>query len=207
MRKVFLTLISLFICLYAEAQFHFGPQISMNITSITNMGSELNMNTEPHAKVGFAVGGFAEYSFSDLISVQADLLYSQQGVSLGRSVLNPYNAEEALYETPGKVKIRTHYINLPIKAKFTYKDHLFAFIGPQFGLCLGGTRVKDGDKLKINSELNTFDCGMIVGAGWQFDFGLNLGISYNISFDNTFRETGKTSKNRVFAITAGWRIR
>ncbi len=207
MKKIILVVLCFASCLTAGAQgFHFGAQTSLNISNITNMGSEIVQNTEPKAKTGLAIGGYAEYSFGRVFSLQADLMYSRQGVSLGSAYLDPTDPASYLTEEPGKVKIKTHYINVPLKAKFTYEDKVFAYLGPQIGFCLGGKRKKDNSSVNINSELNTIDCGLIMGAGWQFDFGLNLGLSYYLGFDNVFKEVGNTSKNRVFAITAGWRI-
>ena len=96
MKKVLLSIAALFtVATYASAQetgFGFGPKVGINLSNQTLLDGDY--------KTGLTAGVFADYRFSNLFALSADVLYSRQG-------------------TKGEgVKVKTDNLNIPILANF-----------------------------------------------------------------------------------------
>ena len=76
MKKI---LLFLFLCIGESlyAQFSIGPKLGLNLFKVSAETS--NMNDLFKYKYGGAVGFFAKYKISNRVSMQSELLYSQQG--------------------------------------------------------------------------------------------------------------------------------
>ncbi len=75
MKKVLLSIAALFtVATYASAQetgFGFGPKVGINLSNQTLLDGDY--------KTGLTAGVFADYRFSNLFALSADVLYSRQG--------------------------------------------------------------------------------------------------------------------------------
>ena len=134
--------------------------------------------------IGFTGGIFADYRFSNLFALSADVLYSRQGAK----------GDDA--------KIKTDNLNIPILANFYLVKGLAVKAGVQPGFLLGAN---DGMK----DAFKTFDLAVPVGVSYDFNCGLILDARYNIGVTKVAKaEYSDDSKirNSVFAVTAGWRF-
>jgi len=214
MKKLFLTIACVLSVFAASAQkWYVGPQVSLNLTGLSRP-SDFSTST----RVGYAFGAFGGYEFNKLIGIEAQLLYSSQGQKLS------VGWDEYSLDATKKL----NYINIPIVVKFDVVKGLNIFAGPQFGFNVrsklklennnGG--VVDVWNIDTKDATNVFDFGGIIGVAYQFKFGLRAGISYYQGFTNTvsggsieyqgekisYSDFGDPSKNKVFAITVGWRF-
>ena len=114
MKKVLLSIAALFtVATYASAQetgFGFGPKVGINLSNQTLLDGDY--------KTGLTAGVFADYRFSNLFALSADVLYSRQG-------------------TKGEgVKVKTDNLNIPILANFYLVKGLAVKAGIQPGFLL-----------------------------------------------------------------------
>ena len=159
-----------------DTGFGYGVKAGINIANLTN--------SDGNYKVGFTGGIFADYRFSTLFALSADVLYSRQGAK----------GDDA--------KIKTDNLNIPILANFYLVKGLAVKAGVQPGFLLGAN---DGMK----DAFKTFDLAVPVGVSYDFNCGLILDARYNIGVTKVAKaEYSDDSKirNSVFAVTAGWRF-
>ena len=124
MKKVLLSIAALFtVATYASAQetgFGFGPKVGINLSNQTLLDGDY--------KTGLTAGVFADYRFSNLFALSADVLYSRQGSKIENS----------------DIKLRTDYLNIPVLARsaliilVTFSGAVASFENPAMtiGICL-----------------------------------------------------------------------
>jgi len=179
-----------------------GPKLGVNYADVT--GSDAKDNK---AKIGVAIGGVLAYSFSDLISVQPELLYTMKG-----------NLDE------DDKAINLNYLEIPILAKFSFLTgdvRPIAFIGPAVGILLsadydGKTEVSTpGGTIKMTDLVNSTDIGIVLGAGAEIgklgpgkltaDVRYEMGLT-TIASDKWKNSKGDTAdiKNSVISLMVGY---
>lgn len=95
------------------------------------------------------------------------------------------------------------------------------FAGPQFGFNVR-SKAKisaigfDGSTTyNFKDAVNTFDFAIGIGAGYQFDMGINVSLNYNIGLTNTMKsvelddfefETSDKYRNGVLQLSVGYRF-
>ena len=146
----------------------------------------LNMNTiytsqdEGGLKVGFNIGGLAQYKLNKEMSIVANVKLSGKGQQYSEIINTPDNYFKTYHSTS------LYYIDVPILYQYTIKDLIGFECGPSFNFCLGG---KDKSKIGNDAEIitkfqkgtyNPFEFGLVFGA-----FTRDLGQS---SFNNIFIE-------------------
>jgi len=173
----------------ANAQdWYAGPQLSLNLCSLTKIP---NSKTYP----GFAIGAFGGYEIDDVFGIEAHLTVSNQGVK---------SHVEGMTGSSVSATIKHTYINFPVMAKFNIYKGIFGLAGVQTGVRVSSKLKYEDVKVNVGGDYRAMDFGLIFGLGYQFDFGLRAGISYNLGLVNVAPNDG--CQNRVFAITAGWRF-
>jgi hypothetical protein len=139
------------------------------------------------AKIGFHVGGFANFAVGNKFSIQPELLYSTQGGKI---------------DAPGDdVKLRFNYINIPVMVKYELIDGLHAELGPQFGFAVT-RKSKQGDvTVDRNDDFKGFDLGLGLGASYQFP-STPVGIGARSVFGLSRLDDDGDAKmfNRVFQL-------
>lgn len=112
---------------------------------------------------GFHAGLIANYSFSDKLSIQPELLYVQKTGGTNTNVAG----------TTVFLKSDRDYIDLPVMLKYNFASNFSLELGPQIGFLITentGLTFSDGDSsvqdIKLDAE--------------SVDFSINLGISYTI---------------------------
>lgn len=191
MKKVLLAAALMISSVAAFAQHAVGtvtiqPKVGLNIANFTDAD-------DADARVGFVAGAELEYQASDIFSISAGALYSQQGCK----------GKEAGVTLTQKLD----YINVPIMAN--------VYVAPGFAVKLG---VQPGFKVNAEAEAKQGSNTLTAGNTSQFnsvDFSIPVGVSYEFSnvvldarynwgLTKAFKDLD--NKNTVFQFTVGYKF-
>jgi hypothetical protein len=178
----------------------FGVRAGLNVSNMLLKSDENTADTK--AKVGFQIGGTAEFEITEMFSFETGLFLSTMGYK--------YDGLMGDYTT------NLLYLNVPLTGKARYEldnINLYGLFGPYIGLGLSGKYKNDDDSEDVkwgsgdSDTFKRFDFGWIIGAGVEYKAFL-AGLSYNLGLANIAAQTdgGNKAKNRVFAITFGYRF-
>ncbi len=211
MKKITLIVASLVMAtsVFAQGEFKYGVKAGMNIGTLTNT-KDWGGDLDRRAKTGIYLGAVAEYRFTDLIGMQAEAVYSRQGVTWS-------GKDGDVMEREG---YRFNYINIPVLVKFYPIEKLSIDFGPQFGFVVGaayyfkeidkhggsdGKRfaIKGNDKLS-STYYNVFDISLGLGVNYAIIDMLELNVRYNFGLTNVMDKDfyGENTKNRVLQVGA-----
>ena len=233
MKKIILTSLMLCSAFAFSQEIKFGAKVGLNISSLRgNYPAEID---ETKSKIGFHIGGFAEYSINDKFALQPELLLSTQGGS--SEVIEYYGGGtyfESFKQTP-----KLTYINLPIMLKYKVIEKLSIEFGPQIGYLISAKSKWEYVDSTDPSENETIEVDLINDGTYTFggttvqvkpktnrlDFGLNIGSSYDVTdkffvqarynlgltvFDKNSTAGSSTNswdlKNSVIQISTGYRF-
>ncbi len=169
--------IGLLACTSAKSQnLDFGIKAGANFANLSDAES-LNFD----AKTGVTAGLFVAARFN-MLSVQAELLYSEQG------------AESSLTD------IEFNYVQLPILAKLHFLRVLNLQFGPQFGYLANYDDYENSEKL---------DFSLLAGLGAHLG-NFRIDARYNFGLTNPFNDEGiningyQSTKNEFFSLAIGY---
>ena len=144
----------------------FGIKAGVNLASVTNNNTEGKKNL-----VGFAAGLMADFSFSDLISLHPEVLFSQKGVK--------YTGGSGYTGGNNTAQVRTNYIDVPLLLRVK-ADGLFFEAGPQVGFLASQKFEVNNTTISTSTDgTRKVDVGYIAGVGYQLPQGLEVGVRYN----------------------------
>jgi len=141
--------------------------------------------------------------------------YLNTGV-LVKSVLGLDNLSEndleflnaTTYDVDGEYQQKINYFLVPALAKYKFKNHMYAEIGPQFGLAYNAfiefnSQIDDNEAVIKDGNLddiNRFDVGLAGGVGYRLLKGLGwtLGVRYYYGFVDVYKERSNTKNNSLF---------
>lgn len=205
MKKFFLSITIVFLfaatsLVDAQTNLSFGPTVALNFASFN--GKDAPSGTS--AKTGMAIGGFMNYQFSDMFSLQPELLFSMKGSSGATGGVN-YTFTTNYIEVPVLLKL---YI--PLAGKTPVKPMLYA--GPAFAFNVASSVEASANGQTANQDLKNqtkgFDLGLAFGGGVGFKVGtgeLAFSLRYTLGLTTTDNSGGNaTVTNGVFAIVAGY---
>lgn len=182
------TLLMMVVALGANAQtkFSVGPSAGVGISSLSDYS---NSKSRMAGNVGISI----IYSAVEHFGIGADVKYSFEGV---KSDMNNPSRE-----------INLQYVRIPLKAIFFFNDYgqkvrPKLFVGPSLGFL---TQAKQANGTDLKNTTNSFDLGLLGGAGLHVrlvkNTWFNGDLSYTHGLSNVF-ETGK-NKNRNLAVNVG----
>ena len=166
------------------------PKVGINTANVTDA-----KDTDP--RVGLAAGLEAEYQVTDLLSLSAGAIYSQQGYK------KDWSDRSTDYSTTGKLD----YINVPILANVYVTKGLAVKLGLQPGF-----KVSSKYDRKVTVAGHTIKTSGDIDAK-SVDFSIPVGVSYeyaNFQFDARYNwgltkiAKGSDDKNSVIQITLGY---
>ncbi|MGI9552101.1 MAG: porin family protein [Aurantibacter sp.] len=178
----------------AQAKVRPGLKSGLNVSSISNLDLD---NTS-----GIYAGAFAHIRFSEIYTMQLELLYSAQG---GKA------------NTIGESDLEFDYILFSMANKlFVSKKMGFHFIvGPSLELNLDSNRLEydDGEWIWNDDSPTRFDIAIFAGIGYEFNFGLILEARYKQGFldvadfvNNLDDDLSDKSLNSMFQIGAAYKF-
>jgi hypothetical protein len=166
-----------------------GIKGGYNVSSVSFDGTA---ETETERLHGFHLGIYVESYIGKYISVQPEILYSQQGYKI--------------IDEDGTFTQKLDYLNVPLMFKFYPRKSFFLEAGPQVGFSISHKETYDSDFIFGDTsrelEPNNFDFGINLGAGFKSDAGLTLAARYHIGQNDIYDED--KPKNRVWQIYVGF---
>ncbi len=215
MKKLFYIVAVALVSTGAFAQkLSYGVKAGLNFSTIT--GDEFfftadDMYADKSMRIGFHAGLTGECRFNDFIGMQAELLYSQQGL------------RQTSKDSDGKSVTRFDYLNLPVMAKFYLIDGLSLEAGLQLGYLMSA-KLKGADsgssstvnlldyEYSYSDNFIRFDIAAAFGLSYKFVSGIEVSARYNLGLtrlsNTTYDGSNKkpVSKNNVMAIGLGYRF-
>ncbi|MBF9221778.1 porin family protein [Hymenobacter ruricola] len=173
----------------AQTTTRFGVKAGVNYTTFSGDGVE-------NAKYKFgAVGGLAaNFGFSESLSLQTELLYSQKGAEIKGTDFN----------------FKLNYIELPIMFRYTLSDGKGPFLqaGPQIGY-LAKVKLSDGDGNNIDLDNDAYQniaLGYVAAVGYQLPSGLSIEGRFNGDINSVGKDddVNDQQRNRVFSVQLGY---
>ncbi|MBT0608777.1 porin family protein [Aequorivita echinoideorum] len=178
MKKFILAALTVFMGSNVFAQeIDFGIKAGVNFASISDADDLSN-------RTGFQAGIFGGIKFTDNLGIQADLLYSQQGAEFDAGDFD------------------LTYVNVPVVLKYYLVQGLNIQAGPQFGFIVDDNISTVVGDIEESIEAEKTDVSGIVGAGYDFPFGIRVDARYNFGLTKVVE--GSDSKNSVVSIALGY---
>ena len=162
------------------------PKVGMNVANFTDAD-----NADP--RIGLVAGAEFEYQVSDIFSLSAGALYSQQGCK---------GSENGLSLTQ-----KLDYINVPVMANVYVAPGFAVKLGIQPGFKVnaeaeaknGSNRIAAGN----SSEFNSVDFSIPVGVSYEFS-NVVVDARYNWGLTKMFKDV--KARNSVFQFTVGYKF-
>jgi len=204
MKNLFKLLVIVLLLGYGSQSFAqtFAAKAGLNLTNMLSKDDDETYSKDFKTKVGFHIGGTAEFEITEMFSFETGLFLSTQGYKVNTSF--------------GDFTTNLLYVNIPLtgKARYELDDfNIYGLFGPCVGLGLSGKVKSGGNSSNIDwgsgedNDLKRFDFGWIIGAGIEYGPFVG-GLQYQLGLANiaASNEDGFRVKNRVFQITFGYRF-
>lgn len=200
MKKLFTLAAVATMALSANAQLiRFGLRAGANISSESSPSSPSILGIAlptPSFTGGFNIGGIMNVALINKLELEADLLYSMQGCK--DKIYDPE------YGLSGDVSVTSHYLNIPIVAKYHILGNFYLQAGPQLGVLLSRDSFWTAtDAIKNRS----FDASLVFGVGYKFFNKILLDARYIHGLSDTYNwgnTTFEGAKNRNIQISVGY---
>lgn len=148
-------------------RFTFGPRVGMIAANITETPPEWDDDKE--YRVGLSAGAFFEWSITETVRIQPEILYARKGVMT--------NLYDGLISIDADVYF--DYIELPIVIKYTFRPgralRPCLYAGPSFAYCLSAEAELSAwivsTTIDFSSFAHTTDFGLVAGAGVSYPLG------------------------------------
>lgn len=175
----------------------FGIKGGMNVSSVSE--------NDAKSKIGFYAGAFANVPVAKSFSIQPEILYTQYGAK----------HEET---TPGMTLSYTaklDYIAVPVMFQYNATPEFFLEAGPEFGFLVSAktkseavvSGVKASNTENIKSELNGFNFGLGLGAGYYFTKNIGITARYVAGFTDIAKDnSGDAVKNNNFQVGLAYKF-
>lgn len=169
--KKFILLSAIF-CLATSinAQVRFGVKAGGNFSHLYTSGSSQGINSDQYkGRFGYHFGGVMEYSFSNIFSIQPELMYLHQGANLKKE--NSFGIKD------GHVTLNNLQLPVNLKAAWnTNKARLFVYAGPYIGYNMYGKVVGKTGSESVDHKLFSKGSNM---ERWDYGVGFGIGAEIN----------------------------
>ena len=173
----------------------FGAKAGMNMAS---WAGDLEDGTNMRVSMHF--GGLVEFKLTDKFSIQPEVLYSGQGVTM---------KGQYSYNQSYKSSFRFDYLNIPVMAKYYIVEGFNVEAGPQVGVLLSSKVMVKVDDLKtvddFEGETNNVDFAANFGLGYDLPMGIFFNARYSLGLVKVNDGKGEV-KNNVFSLSAGYKF-
>ena len=155
-----------------------SQELSYGFTGGLNMNTIYANHDEGGLKIGFNLGGIAQYKINNQMGLITNIKLSSKGQQYSKITNTPDDYFKTYHTTS------LYYIDIPILYQYIVLDAIGLEAGPSFNFCLGGN-----DKEKVgNSSTNITKFGKVDIN--PFEFGIVLGFFT--------RDLGQSSFNNIF---------
>jgi hypothetical protein len=127
-------------------------------------------------RVGFHLGGFAQFGLSEEFYLRPELLYSLEGSKSEREVLGETFTSTTNY----------NYLAIPVMARYSLGG-LYFDGGPSIGFLLGGSTVTDDNSTELDMDnYNSMELALEFGGGYELENGLSFGLRADLGMTGLF---------------------
>lgn len=188
-----------------SAQIRFGVKAGGNLSTLYVSGDRSGINAEQYKfRFSYHFGGMMEYKFSDIFSIQPELVYLNHGANLKKD--NSFSMKDG--------HITLNSLQLPVNFKATFplgNNHIFVYGGPYasyhiYGKARGKIEGKSQDvELYSNgaSGIRRWDYGVGIGVGMEID-KLVITLGNQIGLADINRANDSKMKTGGLTLSAGY---
>ena len=202
MKKVLSVLaLSLFTLCSSAKPLQFGVRGGLNISDESSHKYLSGISNSTKFRQGFNLGGVVNMPITEKFDVEADVMYSMQGFKqdIYTTTLDEY--DEVVLQT-----ITSHYLNIPVVAKYYITNGLYVECGPQVGFLMGRTNnaevLTPVDPYEY-SNTKKVDFSIVGGLGLFFYENFYVNARYCHGFTGT-SQIYDGGKNRNIQISVGY---
>ena len=202
MKKVLSVLALSLITLCSSAKpLQFGVRGGLNISDESSHKYLSGISNSTKFRQGFNLGGVVNMPITEKFHAEADVMYSMQGFKqdIYTTTLDEY--DEVVLQT-----ITSHYLNIPVVAKYYITNGLYVECGPQVGFLMGRTNnaevLTPVDPYEY-SNTKKVDFSIVGGLGLFFYENFYVNARYCHGFTGT-SQIYDGGKNRNIQISVGY---
>lgn len=170
--------------------------------------SEINSLDANKSFTAFNIGLYFDIRANNNLWIYTGLLLkSNLGVS-GLSEKDLDSIEANHYDVEGDYTQQLNYFITPLFAKYKFDKNIYITLGPQFGLLKNGlvefeTEMDDVSTISKQTntdELNRFDMGFSVGAGYTLmkGKGMSLGVRYYYGLLDVYKSVSGSNNSSLY---------
>ena len=183
MKKVFLVgAIALFGAANAQT---FGLKAGMNISNISNLD-------DAKAKIGFNAGAFMNAPLAANFSIQPEILYNSKGAKASDGI---------------DITLNLDYISIPVMFQYHATPQFYLEAGPELSFLVSAKAKGGGATVDLKDDVNGFDVGIGLGAGYYFTPNLAGTARYVAGVSDIIKDNeDSASRNGVFQIGLAYKF-
>ncbi len=180
MKKFLFVITFLFFASTSFGQWSVGPRLGVNFATLTGTWSEHD-DSKGGWVVGPVAGAVGSYGFSDMLSLNAELLYVVTGTKTKYTEIGERSTNEDYTVTFNE---HYNYLQMPILVRATFGSNFafYANAGPYFAYKIGG-KYKAESNGNVTKGKIRFKEDKVEGNDWyfdpeysrRFDFGIYIG--------------------------------
>lgn len=198
----------------------FGIKGGMNVASLSKDASL----EDQKSKIGFNAGVFANIPLASSFSVQPEVLYSQYGAKVKST--DEFTALGTTTRNVESYSTHLDYIAVPVMFQYNFVPNFYVEAGPEFGFLVSAknkgdrtTTVTNGSGTTTSSasytddinkdNLNTFNFGIGLGAGYYFTDNLGITARYVAGVTDVAKNRPNGSdatKNNTFQVGLAYKF-
>ena len=180
----------------------FGIKGGMNVSSL----SKSNDLDDSKSKIGFNAGVFMNAPIAENFSIQPELLYNNLGAKTSWT--------EPITNDKMSAAVHLDYVALPVMFQYNATPAFYLEAGPEFGLLVSAkNKIKNETTGASNTsdnfkdDLNTFNIGVGLGAGYYFTPKIGLTARYVAGFSDIYKDNpGDAVKNNNFQVGLAYKF-
>ncbi|MDQ0476377.1 MULTISPECIES: porin family protein [Chryseobacterium] len=181
----------------------FGIKAGMNVSSLS---TEEGLSDQG-SKIGFNAGVFMNAPLAENFSIQPELLYSQMGEKYNQTISGTTYARSKHLD----------YVTLPVMFQYNATPSFYLEAGPEFGLLVSAknkftnesANTTIGESANYKDDLNAFNFGVGLGAGYYFTPNVGLTARYVAGVTDIAKERPSGSsavRNNVFQVGLAYKF-
>lgn len=199
MKKTYFIIICIFCIVILQSSCASKKELSGSVeVEAATQGTKLIGQSPSYDPLGFQIGIIYPFpDFNEKFSFRPELNISMQGAK--------YEDDYSGYVTKGKVEL--WYANLPLVFRYQTEKGVFGEAGIQPGFLLSARDKYEGNNNNYRDYINFLDFGIPVGAGYQFNERLGLGVRVITGISNINKDSDVRDHNFVAALRVTYRLK
>lgn len=201
MKKTILVMATVVVAGTAVAQMNVGGKAGLNYSTYgTKIDPEPDEKPESATGLGFHLGGYLEFMFSDNIGIRPELLFSARKTSDTQTTTSTTETfgTTIVAKTENDVKNTLSYLEIPLLLNYKANDNLSFQVGPGLGFLMSSKSTFDGTTTTTTTTggqstttttsvsgdsdskegLRGMELGAVLGVVYELESGLNFGLRY-----------------------------